>query len=659
MKQRSFRIGSVNGILLLVCLWVIILLSSIQSSCLPDQNQKQSANALSQERTGQAEGQKINLTFYSQSLKMNRKVQVYLPEGYNPESPVRYPVIYFIHGTTQNSYAEDPLFSIFNGLISNGEISPVILVKPDCYCEPYGGSYCTNSELNGNFEDYMVFDLIAFIDSAYQTIPTRDKRATMGWSMGGYSAMKLALKHPDIYCGVAAHSGMLNLWMGFQYFPAILSEHGGAPVSEYRPDAGSLTYGTFRMAGAFSPNLDHPPYFVDFFLDSMGNLIDSVWERWSRHSCPTLARNITTKDDLAIYFDCGTYDETMTYPFNTSFADSLDKQGLPYTFQSYAGSHYDRFKRYPVGLTFLDSVMNRSGSPVQQGEWKFGTPMPTARCFTGAAVLGGKIYVVGGAAGPMNISSVFEVYDPATDSWAKKANLPIALVYPNVCALQGKIYVFGGNTAIFSGPCKNCFVYDPESDVWEQISDAPQAYGGPTLVVSGGKVYLIGGGIDGKMVSDVNMYDPLTDEWTKKADMPTPRSMHDACVFENMIYVFGGTTMDWTNVFYPVVERYDTEKDSWSGSTDMPLGRWSPASCVYNGHIYLTGGHSGTNACNRVDILDPVTGTWSSGPPLQQLRRGHVACVVDGKIYVIGGCYTNNGTPTMLSSMEVFGSSPQ
>jgi S-formylglutathione hydrolase FrmB len=305
-----------------------------------------------------SQGTTSNVHFYSNALKMERNVQIYLPEGYNEQDSIRYPVITYLHGAGQNSTSESGLISILNDLIGSSAICPVIVVKPDGRGGPWDRSYFTNSELYGNFEDFIVYDLVEFIDSAFNTIASRDKRAIMGWSMGGYGAMKCALKHPDIYCGVVSHSGMLDMIMCSQYVPFILTENGGAPVSAYDPNAGPWSYGAFAVAGAFSPNLDNSPYFVDFPLDSMGNWIDSVWNRWSVQNCPSLVRSVSEEDDLAIYFDCGKQDETLAYAFNTSYADSLDKLGLTYEFQSYTGGHYDRNTRYPIGLRFLNSAMN-------------------------------------------------------------------------------------------------------------------------------------------------------------------------------------------------------------------------------------------------------------------------------------------------------------
>ena len=317
-----------------------------------------------------------DVTFYSNSLAMERHFQIYLPEGYNEQDSVRYPVVYFLHGATGNHSSYSELLTVYNDLIKSEEIQPCIIVKPDGSCPPWGGSWYANSELYGNFEDYIVYDLVDYIDSAYKTVPVKDKRAIMGHSMGGYGAMKLALKHPDLFCGVAAHSGWLNLKMLSQMSPAILSENGGAPVSEYRPDAGFWTHGAFAAARALSPNLANPPYFVDFPLDSMGNWIDSVWNRYSKENCTFLARSLSEEDDLAIYFDCGKQDEAFSYAQNTSFADSLDQLGIPYEFQSFTGGHSDKIAtRLPIALQFLDSLMNPNAMTGMGESWQ-NTRMP-------------------------------------------------------------------------------------------------------------------------------------------------------------------------------------------------------------------------------------------------------------------------------------------
>ncbi|MGB5846848.1 MAG: alpha/beta hydrolase-fold protein [Ignavibacteriaceae bacterium] len=296
-------------------------------------------------------------SFYSNSLEENRSVYVYLPEGYDPGGSTDYPVVYFLHGGGFGSYQY--IHGILDNLIGSGVISPVIFVQPDGTGGPYYGGFYTNSELNGNFEDYGAYDVVEFIDANYRTIPSPESRSIMGHSWGAYSSMKLALKHPDIFGVVAAHSGTPDLNVGVEVWrPHVLAENGGSPPYNFNPNAGVFSISIFGWAGAFSPNMTNPPFYVDFPLNSSGDIIDSVMVKWQQHNPTVLASQLSPNANLTIYFDCGTYDEFECYPMNTAFADSLDQLEIPYTFQSYSGSHFNQLPdRFAISLTFLVSVM--------------------------------------------------------------------------------------------------------------------------------------------------------------------------------------------------------------------------------------------------------------------------------------------------------------
>ena len=201
-----------------------------------------------------AQGTLTNISFFSTSLDTTRDAQVYLPEDYNPADSIRYPVIYFLHGATEDYTCCPEIAEILDTLIGNHYISPLIVVKPDGSVGPWAGSMYTNSELYGNFEDYTVSDLVKYIDSNYKTISSRDKRAIWGGSMGGYGSMKLALKHPDIYCAIASHSGPLDFCHFVSWVPLILNEYGGPPVDEYIPTPYTYTWLFYTAAGDSGQN---------------------------------------------------------------------------------------------------------------------------------------------------------------------------------------------------------------------------------------------------------------------------------------------------------------------------------------------------------------------------------------------------------------------
>jgi enterochelin esterase-like enzyme len=309
-----------------------------------------------------AQGTVVDTFFYSQSLGFNRNVDVYLPDGYNPDEDVVYPTVYFLHGAGGNNNSYPEIIDTLDALIAAGRIQPVIVVKPDGHIGPFAGSMYTNSELYGNFGDYIIYDLIDFIESSFSVYTDRHYRGIMGHSMGGIGCMKIALAHPELYHAVAALSGSQDLNAGINlWVPHIRAENGNTPPYDYEPLSGTFTLLTYTAAGAFSPNLDNPPYYVDFPLDIDGQVVPDIYERWLPHNPANMVASLPPDPDLAIYFDCGTIDHLEFYPMNVAFAETLDNHGIEYQFQSFYGDHYDP-GRLPVALTFLDSVFNAATS---------------------------------------------------------------------------------------------------------------------------------------------------------------------------------------------------------------------------------------------------------------------------------------------------------
>jgi S-formylglutathione hydrolase FrmB len=311
-----------------------------------------------------AQGTYFQTSFFSSALNEVKNVNVYLPPGYNLSDTTRYPVIYYLHGAQGDHNSSIFIIDSLNSLIASERISPVILVKPDGSAPPYYGSFYTNSILYGNFEDYITVDLISFIDSSFRTKASKFNRAIMGHSMGGFGAMKLAFKHTGKFAAAASHSGPLDFNKLPSLIPMILNEAGGGPPYNFTPQNGPFTGLGFSMAGAFSPNLSDQ-YFVDFLLDTDGNVIDSIFTKWKEHNPAKLAAGLSGNQPY-IYFDCGTLDEIGLYQFNTAFRDTLSSLQMNFTFASYFGFHSLQLnRRIPVSLQFLDTIINSSLIPVE------------------------------------------------------------------------------------------------------------------------------------------------------------------------------------------------------------------------------------------------------------------------------------------------------
>jgi enterochelin esterase-like enzyme len=167
----------------------------------------------------------IDMSFYSESLKKEQKVEVYLPPGYSNDTT--YPVLYVLHGKDGN---EKSWFNGFWGisgakidqtaerLIKEHSIKPMIIVSP-----PIDNSYGVNTSIQprhfndhdeGLYEDFLIKELIPYIDSQYRTEKNRTGRFIGGISMGGYAALHAALSHPDLFSKAGGHSAALRMQPG-------------------------------------------------------------------------------------------------------------------------------------------------------------------------------------------------------------------------------------------------------------------------------------------------------------------------------------------------------------------------------------------------------------------------------------------------------------
>jgi len=308
------------------------------------------------EYTGVVNGTKINVMVSSPGLGDNllgespeKVVSIYLPPGYDNAPNNHYPVIYFLHGIFGNhrsffggtNLPGLNFKTILDKLINSEAVSPFILVAPNSN-NKYGGSFYTNSYTTGQWEDFIVRDVVQYIDENFRTLANRDSRGIAGHSMGGYGAIKLAMKYPALFSAVYMFSPYLVLEdfvLGAQK-PYIIEAAEAASLSGL-----SLWAQSFVMqAAAFAPDSTYLPFFGQFPVSSSGELIDSIWQKWLSHDPYTMIP--AYKDSLlqlkAIQFDCGKSDEYFFFPRCVKFSDALDQNGIDHIFEEYEGNHQSR-----------------------------------------------------------------------------------------------------------------------------------------------------------------------------------------------------------------------------------------------------------------------------------------------------------------------------
>ena len=153
------------------------------------------AGACMPARAGTIEGAEFKSSVLGRSWAFN----VYLPTGYDPAGPLRYPVLYLLHGNgaDRNEWvAKGRIRRTADALIESGEMPPAIIVMPDAGTTWY-------VDLKEPIESAFFLELIPVIEKNYRALATRDARVIGGLSMGAYGALRYALKYPEKFQAAA------------------------------------------------------------------------------------------------------------------------------------------------------------------------------------------------------------------------------------------------------------------------------------------------------------------------------------------------------------------------------------------------------------------------------------------------------------------------
>jgi S-formylglutathione hydrolase len=186
----------------------------------------------------------------------------HLPPGDTESGTRRYPVVYLLHGFTDSDadwfgraaghWIHLP--TVLDRAFADSDAVPMIVVMPNA-SNTFEGSFYTASVTTGDWEAFVADELVAAIDQRYRTRAERSGRGLAGHSMGGYGAIRLAMKRPDVFSSVYALSACcLTLFRNV----------GGSSVAETITSADEIRTAEFLVeaalaqAAAFSPTPGQP-----------------------------------------------------------------------------------------------------------------------------------------------------------------------------------------------------------------------------------------------------------------------------------------------------------------------------------------------------------------------------------------------------------------
>jgi len=224
---------------------------------------------------------------------------VLLPPSYDTEKTRRYPILYLLHGLGDNDQflIHSGGMNLVEDLWEQHALGELLIVTPAA-----GASFYINShDGERRYEDFFLKEFMPGVEKRYRAQPGRGSRGIAGISMGGYGALHIAFRHPQLFAAVGAHSAAL-----IEKLPNISAQN-------------SQQMSQLRVLG-----------------DAFGSPFDAAF--WNENDPITIARTANLSG-LKIYFDCGSEDD---YGFDAG-APVLDKllasRHIPHEFHLYPGGH--------------------------------------------------------------------------------------------------------------------------------------------------------------------------------------------------------------------------------------------------------------------------------------------------------------------------------
>lgn len=280
----------------------------------------------------------------------HRAVAIYLPPGYAANLGKRYPVIYLLHGFgggyepfLRRLAFEKPLDS----LIALRALKEMIVVTPDANNRLTGGFF-RNSPVSGSWEDFVIKDLVSYIDSHYRTIPSRRARGIAGWSMGGYGALYIAARNPEMFSAVYALSACcLSPDLPAEPQWRQRGREGLKAASAGRLSSNFNANIVTALAAIYSPNLANAPHFVTFpWTGDSAFVVDSIAREWRRTPLEIIRASPSKKlRSIHWAFDAGDRDAFPDIPASAKrLHDILEKKRVPHSFEMFQGTHGDRIR---------------------------------------------------------------------------------------------------------------------------------------------------------------------------------------------------------------------------------------------------------------------------------------------------------------------------
>ena len=316
-----------------------------------------------------------------------QRLSIYLPPGYYESRDKRYPALYLLHGFTgtnrtwlidpegnNNEPAADPRDGGYqhagflkrerlDSLIAAGTVPELIIIAPNGR-NAYKHSFYVNSPVAGRWEDYIVEDVVDYVDANYRTLPTASSRGIAGHSGGANGALFLAMRHSNVFGSVYAMapccSGQIfslpqledpDTGLPTPFWQEVYTRIHSLSTTDQLPNTFTDRREDFYVSeelaasAAYTPNPDRAPLYSDYLFEMHDGALVLNRNVLERRLALSIFRLVDQHEsDLrslrGILIDYGEHEMEDLAAGNSELAEVLARRGIPFEFEVYAGGDH-------------------------------------------------------------------------------------------------------------------------------------------------------------------------------------------------------------------------------------------------------------------------------------------------------------------------------
>ncbi|AMQ56451.1 alpha/beta hydrolase-fold protein [Algoriphagus sanaruensis] len=327
-------------------------------------------------------GTKERVKVHSKALEGNligdpadRDVTVYLPPSYQSNPGKRFPVLYMLHGFTDNDsqwFGWEShwinLQDVIEQSLAEGLSKEMIVVMPNAYNRFKGSMYASSATI-GDWETFVTQELVNYVDSNYRTLPNKKSRGLAGHSMGGYGTLRLGMKYPEVYSAIYALSPCC-MDGGASTNPELIKKLESLTPDQLQ-ETSFFEIAALATSAAFAPNPKNPPLYLDLPAKDGSPRQDVINKIIANRTLNYVDQYILNLKKLrSIAIDAGLQDRGISEATKT-LHEVLDSYQIKHFYESYDGDHLNRIAEriqtkalpfFSENLAFQSEIIENGGT---------------------------------------------------------------------------------------------------------------------------------------------------------------------------------------------------------------------------------------------------------------------------------------------------------